>query len=260
MIDDKYNELIQREIDGVNSRAQTRRLKSYMEGNPQAQKFYEDLLAMSVKLSKVQEIEPPRNLKINILNAIPSEKYIKKARYPVFKLSLESLLFSKRVRYAYIFAAGLIIGGLGIGLLFTSFINQETVGVSNLSGTMMRDVTTVNFQTAEKFDISETDVSGHVELSYSKKAILLEITAKTELEIEARVEYNGNDLNFLGFKEINASMNNLSVLSNSIQFSCIGDNSYLIFWDRKTSHMSPLQLKLYSAGVMITERTILNEP
>jgi hypothetical protein len=256
MIDEKYNRLIHKEIDGTNSRAQSRKLQKYLESNPGAQRFYQDLLQLSVKLSDVQQVDPPQNLKKNILNAIPVNKYSKKADFPGFKLAFESLLFNKKLRYVYVFAAGLIIGGLGIGLLFSSL--NHNLGVSNLSGTMMKDITTGSLRTVEQFDISNIDISGHVELSSSEKTILLEIMLQTDRDLEVALNYNGDDFRFLGIKGSERVKSDLNITDKSVRFICSGNNSYLILWNRISSYASPLQIKLYSADSVIAERTLMN--
>ena len=70
MIDQKYIELINHEIDGVITPKQKSMLDNYLKKNPQAEKLYQELIATSKIIDQIPAIEPSENLKKRIMNSI----------------------------------------------------------------------------------------------------------------------------------------------------------------------------------------------
>jgi hypothetical protein len=69
-MEEKYVELMNREIDGLNSRAESAELEKYLHRNPEAGRYYRELLFVAGALNRVPEVEPPAGLKASILNSI----------------------------------------------------------------------------------------------------------------------------------------------------------------------------------------------
>ncbi len=257
MIEEKYLELINGEIDCVNSPSQSKKLQKYLEHNPDAQRFYHDLSVMSEALSHAKVVEPPQNLKKNIVNAIPIDKYAKHERHYAFRHYIDTFLFGNKPRYAYVFSAGVVIGIIVISLMFVFLSNKDFINIPDIYGTLRANFPS-NFRIADKFEINEKEIKGDATLSYAEQTILVDLTVKTSQDINIMLGFNENDMNFLEFKKSNNLSNDLTVKPNSIQFSSNGENNYLIALGRKTSNLSPMYLKIYSSTGIAYERTLLN--
>ena len=77
MIDRKYIELINYEIDGIITPEQRSQLQEYLLKNPKAKKLYQELTATNSMVNSMPEIEPTENLKKRVLNSINFNKYQK---------------------------------------------------------------------------------------------------------------------------------------------------------------------------------------
>ena len=111
MIDEKYIELMNKEIDGLNTPQESAELKSYLKDEPEAQKQFNNLLDVSKSLEQLEEIEPSPELKKSIINSINWKKYSTKEKKRRSFLGFTQLKFN--VKYAYVFTCGLILGIIG---------------------------------------------------------------------------------------------------------------------------------------------------
>ncbi len=260
MIEEKYLELINREIDHMISPRQSKKLRKYLKHNPDAQRYYADLLVISKEFSQVKIVEPPQNLKKNIVNALPVGKYTKYERQNVFQRYFETLLFGNKPRYAYVFSAGLITGIIVISLLFIILYKNNSVNIPDLYGAIGANSTAKVFHTSDELTIDEESVKGDVRLSYSDKEIFIDATIRTTQDVNVTLKFNENDVNFREFKKSNNFSNDLIVKSNPLQFTCNGTNHYLIALGRITSNLSPVYLKIYSSGSIVYAYTLLSNP
>jgi len=67
MIDDKYIDLIDKDISGEINPPEREMLHTHLFHNYEAQKFYNELFQASALLKKVPRIVPPNNLKHRIM-------------------------------------------------------------------------------------------------------------------------------------------------------------------------------------------------
>ena len=74
MTDEKLTELLNNEIDGLNTQSQSELVNKEIAANPESQAQFENLRSLSQILDQVEEVDPPESLKYTIMNSIPSYK------------------------------------------------------------------------------------------------------------------------------------------------------------------------------------------
>lgn len=70
MIDQKIIALINEELDGQTSAAQSAQLRRHLETSPEARAYADDLKRLTGALGRVEQVEPPPSLKTGIANTI----------------------------------------------------------------------------------------------------------------------------------------------------------------------------------------------
>ena len=105
-VDKKYIELINKEIDQVTTPDEKAELQKYLQANKSAMDYYNDLQLTNDYLDRLPDHEPSENLKKQIINSINFNKYSPNQK----KHYAWDFLFSPKLRIAYTFALGLIIG------------------------------------------------------------------------------------------------------------------------------------------------------
>ncbi|MFQ5708882.1 MAG: anti-sigma factor family protein [bacterium] len=260
MIAKKYFELINKEIDGVNSPDDTKQLKEYLAQHPEAEHFYQALTKLSKMLLQVHDVNPSPNLKKRIFNAIPWDKYaIKKQR----RKSLKSLLPAPRFRlsfnYVYAFSAGLILGVIGYALLSHSLQKNARLDFSHLTGTLLVDESLNSLEPVERVSLDLPGTSGTFELKRGRGVIVAELRLNAHQQVENVLAFDQHDLAFAGFGHMTGGPVAVDADSGHVRLSYRGDQEYILVFNDKLSTPTPLNLKIFSAGILRYEKTFLTE-
>ena len=107
MIDEKYLELIQADVDGELPEQHRAELSRHLLANPEARAAREELKRLCGLLDSVPKVEPPSDLKASILGAV---------RLPAPRGGFSSVrgfgVPSGMLRYAAVFAGGLLVSAI----------------------------------------------------------------------------------------------------------------------------------------------------
>jgi len=255
MIEDKYIELINREIDGMNSPANSIKLQEYLNHNPDAQMLYNDFKEMSNILSHSSEIEPPSNLKKNILNAIPVNMYSVRTNKFSFSQILNLFYFSGKPRFAYVFSAGVLFGIMIVSIVFNIYFKNNSMGVNGLSGTIGPIPSTATFNKTENIDLKGENFVGDVALSCSGDAVLLNLNLNSSKDLDVEINFNEKELRVMGFNNTGDVEGGLKVNVNSMHFTVNGKNSYQVVLGCKTSTPSNMNLRVFSSNSIVYMHT-----
>ncbi|MCH7754592.1 hypothetical protein IH970_05660 [candidate division KSB1 bacterium] len=251
MIDSKTEDLINRDIDGVLSAQETNRLKEHLSTDSEAQNYYDEIENLSQMLAQVEEVNPGPNLKKNILNSIPVQKYQNeenRERTPLFS----AWNFRPSYRLTLAFAIGLIIGFFTYSFVTDLPPNNNN---SNLIGTILLNGSDAKFRPADQAEITLPEINGTVSTQYAENVVLFRIDLTTDSEIEVVVEFDGNDLRFAGFQPQKYSAGQINVSSNEIKLVNKGRHDYVLVFEDKTSTVSKFTIKVFS-NKLLYEKTL----
>ncbi len=251
MIDSRTEDLINRGIDGALSANEANRLKEYLSTDPEALNYYDELENLSQMLEQVEEVDPGPNLKKNILNSIPVQKYQNeenRERTPLFSI----WNFRASYRLTLAFAFGLIIGFFTYSFVTDLPPNNNN---SNLIGTILLNGPDAKFKPADQAEITLPEINGTVSSQYAENVVLFRVDLTTDSEIEVVVEFDGNDLRFAGFQPQKYSAGQINVSSNELKLVHEGRHDYVLIFEDKTSTVSQFTVKML-ADKMIYEKTL----
>jgi len=250
MIDSKTEDLINRDLDGALSPKEATRLKEYLSTDPEAQNYYDELENLSQMLEQVEEVDPGPNLKKNILNSIPVQKYQNeetKERVPLFN----TWGFRLNYRLTFAFAFGLIVGFF----TYSFFTDLPLNNNSNLIGTILLNGSDSKFKPADQLKISLQEVNGTISTQYAEDVVLLRIDLTTQTEIEVVVSFDESDLRFAGFQPQKYSAGQINVSPNELRLVHKGRHDYVLIFEDKTSTVSQFTVKML-ADKMLYEKTL----
>ncbi len=259
MVEEKYIALINQEIDGVNSPQEAANLKAYLAADAEAQQLYDELVAAARLLKAVKAVEPPPDLKSGILRAIQPDRHAARAKKPVLG-GIKSLVEvfwsspSRQLRYAYVFAFGLI-AGLGIFALLSN-TSQQASDNANLYGTLAwRDNS--GFAAVDSIAIDLALGRAAVRVKSSPQQVIAEVSLNTVKEVKVQLEFDANDLGFSGVSQANSLAGSaFSSNEQALKFINRGDNRYVIAFANKTPVASLLRFKLFAANVLQHETAL----
>ena len=254
MTEQKYIELINLEIDGLNSPKDSAKLKIYLENYPQAQNLYESLVELSQTLAQTEEIDPSPNLKKTILNSIDAEKYKKGEKKSRTQIILPLPKFN--LKYVYVFAAGMILGIIG----YTTF--SETIpkiDKSNLIGSLVLDEKAENLKIVDHLEFDSRDISCKLNLKSAEGYLLTELDLKSDEVIRIRMEFDPRDINFQAIQNLDDNNVDMVVKNNFLELNHKGKCKYFILLKDRTKTTSPLEFKIFSEKTLLFAETLSAE-
>jgi len=252
MIEKKYVELINMEIDGANSPDDSEKLKAYLAKNPEARNLYKELIKTSRLLDKAGDIEPPANMKTNILNSLTSKRYQVTGKRNFLKGLFSNAGLKFELKHAYFFTAGLVIGMILLLLLN----DNQSLENSQLFGTFVQNEKSEKFKTAADIKINMDGLNGTITIKYLNNILMAEIKIDSEQEISMVFEFVDKDLSFNSFKQMNNVNNNVDIDEKYLKFINNGSNQYIILFNDKTKFLTPVNLKIFSGSTVIYEKNV----
>ncbi|GMQ82640.1 MAG: hypothetical protein BMS9Abin05_2096 [Rhodothermia bacterium] len=200
-MNDQHLNLIQAEVDGLNSDSESARVRSLIADNSELRCSFDELNAVKLAIESLVEKEPPPTLRASIMNAIPERET---ERAPVAETtswweSIASIVTSpKPVSLAYAFSLGLIVAFVVSTVLMPPTISTNTdqflgsMGTVNLSG----------FETIAEFAIEEEeeedDREGSVKVHRNASLIVIEFTWNSGRPVLASITYDEEYLGYTG--------------------------------------------------------------
>jgi len=248
----KLQELINKEIDGLNTPEESKQLKEYLRRNPEAENLYNDLCKLSESLNKVEKVNPPSDLKKTILNSIDVKKYAQKERKP-FKFFELISGYRFNFRYAYIFIVGL---ALGVFIYYSLFDSVHKPDTSRLIGTMIINETSEYLEPVSKIHIHSNDISGTVSVKSKENILFVEFELKTKRYIETVIESIKNDLDFLALSRLNNNNLQCTVDKKTIHIRHKGESNYIVFLTEPVPGIPQLDLKFYANGSLLMKKNL----
>ena len=191
-IEQKYEDLINPEIDGEISDASKSELQAYLSENAEGRALHAELAALCGTLDAVEQEEPPPYMRHVIMNSVPPARATNES--PGF---LEALFATPALKYAMTFAAGVF---LTLSIVNSSQIsNQALDNVTGLVGTVAEPV---GATLASSVTLSEVDISGTVSLRSAGSLLILDFDLVSADHIEVQAEYTDRTIWFNGFAQL----------------------------------------------------------
>lgn len=254
MIDDKILELMNREIDKANPEKESAELKKYLDKNPEAKQHFQELVKLSNMLEKIPNIDPPTDMKMNIMNSIDPNKYAGKIKQPgLFQILTEFFLIRPKLRVATTFAIG---AAFGLVLFAVSDMYRGTdspLNQSHLSGTIMFEKELDEFTTIESKTIESEYISGTFELKRSGTDLLADIIINSKVPVRIALGFDNNHTVFKGFNQLAYTYSGVNITDTEISWEHFGNNRFLINLEDITIVESVVRLSISSDQVNIEQ-------
>jgi len=253
MTEKTLSELVHKELDGATSDKESAELKAYLEKNPRARVFHDELAALARNLRNVSVIDPPRNLKKNIIIAMSragTSAQVSRRR-PVRSV-ISDFFTVVRPQFAYAFVAGLLLGIV----VYAVLIPREEMDISSLYGTMLSPETAPGFEAGESATFELEQISGTVTLKHSEGVVLADVSLQSQEEAELVLGFDEKQLEFAGFGRFGSEKTTVTVDGSEVHLLNVGENRYVVLFGAHGTPSEPLDLKVFSHGSLVYQRAI----
>lgn len=250
MKNDKFLELIHKELDGVLEPSEQKKLESHLAENQEARQVRRELSRVAEFLSQAESSEPPAYLKKRILNSLPSGKYPGLSAAGKFRAKVST--FTKPgLKFAYVFAAG-VVAGL---ILFSTLWKVQNPDDSKLTGAMLSELSRYDLKTADRIDIAEEQVSGTLETQVGPGLVSVAVRLEAaDGEMSIDLNYNAGALHIRSFDNSDGALTAVESGDGLIKLEGSRVAGRIVFV-RKSGISSPIAVRI-SVGPDVIERSL----
>lgn len=253
MIDERYIELMNGEIDGVNSPEESAEWRDYLDTHAEARRCYNDLCQLAGMFDQTKELEPPRELRERILLSISTRE--RETEPPGFIGTITAPFRNKpRRKLAFAFCAGAVIG-ICLFFIFTRITPIGTPGdFEGLTGTLRIDPG-VRVLIAEPVDFDLNEVTGHARISYTDERILAELELSSKSEIEVIFHYE-KDIHLEGLTVSGPGSHTTETKEEETRLLHNGDRDYVFVFRNYMRAKPPINIRILAGGDQLFEETV----
>lgn len=255
MIDEKYIELINKEIDSVITKTEQERLYRYLSANPEAQQFHDELRQTSDLLSKIPKLEPSPNIKKFVMNSIDLNRYSKAKKPSRLKSLVSSLLVKPSPKLAYAFVLGILAGILVYSALLENVISKGGRDVTDFYGTIGIDEKS-GWKIVKEIPITLPGINGTIAVKRHKNIVVIETDLHTQQETEIRFDYDESHLQFSHVSSGSRSKIAFDFKGNEVRTSAQGDVQFCLLFKEVVADGKPIVLELFVAGELIYTKNL----
>jgi hypothetical protein len=249
MIEEKYIELMNREIDGLLNQGESVELRRYLDRNPEANRYFDELHGVAQLLSQAEKLDPPIGLKREILSSLQAKE--RRHKTPFF----DGLRLRFKSKYAYTFAVG-IIAGICLYAVFNQFSSGgENLDMDSLYGTIAFESVKGKPGSTVSVEIDLLEVTGSAVFKYFDRAVVAQVKLRSDKEIEVLFEYP-EELTFEVFKTLVSTDHGLQTENRELTVTNRGVSDFIIVFKEEAKAYPELHLKIVSAGNLLFEKTI----
>lgn len=248
MMDKKYIELIEKEIEGTITSEEKAVLRKWMEKESEAKEIYEEQIQVSKLLSQISTIEPPPDLKKRIVNSVHLKGDAVKIRKPVLRPSISKYT----PRLAMAFGAGVLVGILLHIVFFTDPYRMSSRDLTGTIGLHERGY----FKTVAEMPIKGSDVKGVMIITQYRDHLGCEVNLVSTDDVELLVEFDPFHIEFQGYKPFSRSRIVIENGENYIRSLNSAEVHFVSFFSRTLPVATQIEVTLFRQGSVRFHRNI----
>lgn len=251
MIDERYVELINKELDGLNTESESKELKHFLSAHNEALKYYNELLRTASALRRIDQVEPPSFLKTHILNSVKSLPVPVRSRFGWTNSVLDVFRRRPVVRYGAVFASGLCVGILLL-VIADPWRQNEMPHASKLSGSMLSRPDISRLQMIDSIALDGSGYQGHFRTFRGDGTLTVECVVAAGENLELELSSDPEELKFVGVHRLGGADNDVTVTAGKVVFTGTKSEHDMVTFTNVVSPHQPIEVRLYKGGTVIT--------
>ena len=250
MIDERYIELMNNEIDGHNTPAQSDSLRSYLESDPEAQCLFSELQQSASLIAESEEVAPPTEMPRRIMDLV-AESEARDPGDPASRAWRDNGDRARRRRFgtflkpasAWAFAAGLTLGLLA----FAAF---ELMWRGELSHDQLRGDMAVPARSGVEmhgspWQVDGADFTGSVTARRTEDQFVLRIVGTAGADTRFILEHGGSS-GGVAYRILSGPTGTLNSASGRTNLAFAGTGEHIVSLLGKEIVAAPLTVRIES--------------
>jgi len=252
MIDNRIIELINCDLDGTISRNEKDELVSALEKNSEAKELYFKMTSLTEGLKAVEAVEPPVELKENIMRMLPDVR-IRTVKKPGIIESItthfeEVPKFQLAGSFSFGFAAALVLM-----MLIISPQRGNLVSPDATMGSIVLNETDGEFVEIASEQIQINDNSISISSSRFGSKIKLYMSLQKVLSDEIRIKAGSESLGFISFERLSGSAAVFESVDNYVEIKTISSGEWEIMFEEQSRIAKEMIVYIENDGLSISE-------
>jgi hypothetical protein len=254
MISKDIIDLVNKEIDGVASSEEAARLKSVLATDPEVQKLLEEMQALAHAMLTVKGVQPPPTLKPAIVRSLEdlNSRRIPSTRRPSILHAFKGSFLWKP---GYAFACGLALGLL-LFFLTTNLLTHQSIGDSELTGTLVLHGQVPGFAPGEAIAINRDNVKGSIETHFGSNVCLVRLRMEAPEEVTVSIRTDPARVHLDAIRPASESGVHLTVGNGELTLIGTKGGAIVALFAGNEHPIPPAQIKIISAGRSIFDGVI----
>jgi hypothetical protein len=249
MIEKKYIELINKDIDKEITQKEKALLESCLSSNPEAKNLYDELQASESLLDRLPDRGPSVNLKKQILNSIDRNRYSRTKMFSPFRNFIHQAVFQTKYKIAFTFALGLLAGLFIYSVLFNN--NQSAVS-SGIYGTIG-----LNSEVIKTIPVETSNILGKLDIKWINNNLGLDFALNSPDQYDLALKFNPDKTKFDNISFYGKNKIKLDSEDNILKLSDSGRHNYQLLFSLKAKMTVNFNLQISRAGNMLLEKDIV---
>jgi hypothetical protein len=246
MIETKYIELINYEIDGVITPEQKSLLDKYLKNNLEAETLRSQLIATNNRIAEIPEMEPSANLKKQIMNSIDPTKYSTKSKTEwITNLNID-WVFHPKSKLAFAFVLGMFMTLLFLTPFWLQDIQDTQRDDINFLGTMGLDKIN-ELKALKKIDLDLMNTQGMIQFKKFEQFFILDLNINCDDQTELVFEYDPTHLHLIDINPVSTNQT-IKIENSFIKISNANFIESLLLFSSESTESKSLNLKVFQAG------------
>ncbi len=250
MTEERIIELINKEIDGLNTAAEHQELMQSVSANEHAARLYRDLLGTAKVLQGIEHVSPPSYLKSQIMNSIPAAPAHSHRRIGPLSSWMEAFRGRSMTRYAVVFASGLCVGILFL-VLANPWKQSAEPDASTVSGSMTFFSDLHRLPVLESARFEGDGVEGILRTYKSGGNVFVEIEVQSSDNLNIELNSDPAELRFDGIRRFAGSVGDVNVTQGKIILSGARSEQAVVAFSGVGLLKGLLEGRVYKGNVLV---------
>jgi len=258
MTEDRFWELVNREIDEELSEDERAELDSFSHQNPELAACRTEMIRVSGLLGDVEEVEAPANMRSNIARAIDGRTPRPQNVTPV-RPGFWSFWSRISLRQTYAFAGGAVVGAALLALVFRIAPGSLPINNGDLTGTILfRNQHTDLIPVATR-KIETPEAVGSIEFATLDDLVTIRVNLISDRPVQLVVQFAPEQLAATGFSSLKSHGAPVTIGRTDVRLEHTGTNQYDLVWSRVGSEATALRVILYAVDVIFEHSLAIGE-
>lgn len=247
-----YEEILHKMADGEARPEEIASLQEMLERDPDLRRRYDRILALTSTMREVGTVEPPPELRAEVLRAIRHRPH--PAANHVSWLGSIRMGIQRRfmVRETMVFAGGVLVGAL---VLLGVRGDGNPLSREDLTGTMVSPSTSLERATIEEIPVRFGEAEGSLRTFSVAGGVQVEVDLQSPREILVVLGFDARSFAPVFVHQNRPSPHGVEIHPDRVMLRHVGENQVQIFLRGEPEAAEPLRVE-FSAGEQWSEHTL----